>query len=792
MKNINVLEFQKNAIDNLTEAFLVAWKKDQRQVPVVFKSPTGSGKTYMVSNFIRNLNHLPQWQEDKAFIWITFSDDLAMQSKNKIAEYYENNLENNLLTVSDITRKKLNKNDIVFLNWQKIVSKSADTRILRRPDEEILRKESGVYWEDFIDNTHADNREIILIIDEAHKNKSTHLAQEVIEYINPKVMVHVTATPDQDDELEAFRHKTMVEVDRQAVVDEGLIKEKIVVQTEEDLKKHEGQDLDKALLQLGLERRLLIKEELDNLGKDINPLMLIQLPNDDSKLIEMSKETKESVVLDYLKEVGIPDNKIAKWFDGRQENMELITDNNSEVDFMLFKQAAGTGWDCPRASVLVMFREIRSDKFYTQTVGRILRMPEPQLKEDYKDHELLRIGYLYTNYKRNEVQIPDASATNKPFVNFAHIKPNLDNIQLKSEYISRINYGDIPKSFKFQKSFIKSMNEYFGINNDDLLATSRSKLKKSGVDLSGHVSNKIIVNAEYDDYDHLNYEFHNEGKDIDIEMSVNDVEKTFNFLCYQLLQEQENEDAKYTNIARSWSTLKSAIRIWFRKYLSEDTDYIYRVFINDILNNAKSKFRPAITMALINFKPIATQIIEDKKEKHEEKEAPIFTIQEEYSYTEDFEEVPQNKCALDKYYLKKEDFKGKKNEQSFMEYIDSLDEVNWWFKNGDYGKAFYAIKYTDTDKNGFSLFYPDWIIKFKNGKIGIFDTKSDATAKSTDTKDKAKSLNIKIKELGDQYIGGIIVKSSGIWYINSNIDYSYPEGNVENDSSWSKFNDVIV
>ncbi|CAG8455080.1 21696_t:CDS:2 [Gigaspora margarita] len=40
----------------------------ERRLPIVFKSPTGSGKTFMTSFFVRELNHLPQWKEDKAFI----------------------------------------------------------------------------------------------------------------------------------------------------------------------------------------------------------------------------------------------------------------------------------------------------------------------------------------------------------------------------------------------------------------------------------------------------------------------------------------------------------------------------------------------------------------------------------------------------------------------------------------------------------------------------------------------------------------------------------------------------
>src|SRR5699024_8431345 len=100
------------------------------QRPLVFKSPTGSGKTFMVANFVNGLNYLPQWDYDKALIWITFSDDLAMQSKNKFQEYFENNLTNHLLTVNDFRQGKLYKNDILFINWQKLVATKKENRLL--------------------------------------------------------------------------------------------------------------------------------------------------------------------------------------------------------------------------------------------------------------------------------------------------------------------------------------------------------------------------------------------------------------------------------------------------------------------------------------------------------------------------------------------------------------------------------------------------------------------------------------------------------------------------------------
>src|SRR3989338_11083932 len=215
----NPLPFQRDTIDKLLFTLTELWKKDGKQLPLVFKSPTGSGKTFMMADFVRGLNKLPNWDMDKAFIWITFSDDLAMQSKRKFEEYFENTVENNLLTVNDFNRGKLFKNDILFLNWQKIVSRAAESRVLRRPDDDRMLKESGKYFEDVIDGTKKEKRAIILIIDEAHTHVRTALAQQIVDYVDPKIVLHISATPDNDIELAARRLNSFVEVLREKVVE---------------------------------------------------------------------------------------------------------------------------------------------------------------------------------------------------------------------------------------------------------------------------------------------------------------------------------------------------------------------------------------------------------------------------------------------------------------------------------------------------------------------------------------------------------------------------------------------
>jgi len=786
----NLLEFQKDAIDDLTKAFVKLWEKEGKQLPLVFKSPTGSGKTLVVSHFIRGLNHLPNWDEDKTFIWITFSNDIAMQSKNKFEEYFENTLENETLTVAEIDRGKLQKNDILFLNWQKIVTRSAENRILRRPDNEEERKEKGVYFEDFIENTHKDNREIILIIDEAHTHVSTELAQQIINEIDPKVVLHISATPDPSIIAKAAENNSFVNVDHKRVVEEGLIKEKILVQTEEDLKRYKSEDLDEILIDLGLNKRKEIVEEYKKLGKNIIPLVLIQLPNDDRDLIDLGQKTKEEVIINLLSKKGVDSRKIAKWFDNHPRP-EFLEENDDKHQFLLFKQAAGTGWDCPRAHVLIMFREINSEKFYIQTVGRILRMPEPDEKEDYKDSTIIRTGFLFTNYERNKVYAEwNEISPNKPEIYVAEIRKGINNIKLKSEYVSRLEYGDLSNSAKFQISFLKSMNDRFKITLEDISQKKGSKkLADAEIKLKPIITNQIIVDAKFQDFDQLSYEFKKQGRDVLLEMSVNDVEKTFNYYCFTLLKEQTEEAAKISNIVRSWSPLKSAIRVWLKNILGDNSNYYYRVFINDINKMAGSVLRPAITQAIKDYKPILQKIIEERRKLQEERESPTFTIKDEYWFTEDYEEIKTNLCALNKCYLLKE-YQGKINEKRFLNYIDSKkSEIEWWFKNRDYGWEYFAIKYFNTREQAYRLFYPDWIIRFRDGKIGIFDTKAGDTALPEKVKDKAKALVIKLKGLGKNYVGGIVVFENGVWYYNNSENYDCTCGRLNKD--WKKLEDLL-
>ncbi len=788
------IEFQERAIEELLDTFKVLWRQPLRQIPITLKAPTGSGKTYITEKFICKLCEQPDWAQDVAFIWITFSDELAMQSRDKFIEYFGTNLPGQLLTKDDFNLGALTQNSVMFLNWQKFVAENAEDRILRRPADPRDRKEQGYYFEDVLELTHNQGRDIVLIIDESHKNVTEKAFKNVINPADPKIIIKVSATPENEPSISDIRQGKAgyVEVERKDVVDAGLIKSELVCQTEEDIQKHAGEDLDNVLLQLAIDKREQLLKQIKEKGVDVNPLAIIQLPNDDSESIQRGDQTKEQYVTEALINKGIKEERIAKWFSG-QKKPEGLESNSSPYDYLLFKTAAGTGWDCPRAQVLVMYREIHSETFETQTLGRIVRIPV----RDSNVRELFSRGYIFTNYKRAEVASANYKEPgNKPFIFTSSNKTNKEfaiDSKLESEYMPRVDYGDLGKAWEFQNSLFDSFNEFFGISKEDLLDTLRSKLLAKNLDLTSTLKQSIIVNTVFGDYDQIALDL-KKSKNTDYEVSKNDVQKLFSSICVQLLKEQTDEDAKIGNIARSWGTLKSSLRCWLKFALPGlSVDEQYRIFLKDINNGAASIFRRCVTKALKDYHPNLERQLEQRMKDAEKQETSVFTIKEAYLYSEDYEVYDCKKCILKPFYLRKS-YDGRENEVSFIEFIDSLKSVEWWLKNGDYGRDWLSFRYFNEESNRKELFYPDWIIKFNDGTIGIFDTKGGNTAVSKETKNKAEELHQRIQYLNGfnresiRYIGGIVIKANQQWYVNNSAVYSYTHGST---NGWKPLIDIL-
>ncbi|OGU97224.1 MAG: hypothetical protein A2330_01350 [Ignavibacteria bacterium RIFOXYB2_FULL_36_7] len=743
--------FQETAISQLKDQFLNLWKLPNQNIPLVFKSPTGSGKTIMLAQFLRDIVSDPRFQgNDVAFVWFSFSEDSYEQSKKKLFDYYGGASELDLIDLNDLSREKLHQNDVFFINWQKIKGKSKDSRKLRRENEQ------GLTFDNFINETHEAGRKIIVIIDEEHIGSDTDLALEVVEgLIKPKITLRVSATP----KYIPTRAETAgyVEAKRSDVVEAGLIKEKIVFQTEEDLKQKaiKKLDQDEMLLELAYAKRQELIDLYKKLGVDVNPLVLIQLPNDDQANKETSDTTKQTIVLEYLKRKGVKNDEIAVWLSKEKENLEDLEKTNSPVSFLLFKQAAATGWDCPRAGVLVMFREIKNPTFAIQTVGRILRMPFGM----HFAHPELNLGYLYTNYKRNEVlaEYAKSKTENRPAINGSYRKKNVEPIKLESVFMTRADYNDLGDSF--QNTFKQVADK---------------KLDSKKLNLKPKVTNGLIVGVEIDDYDNFTKELFEEGGSYDEEMSRHDLERLYNLLCFKIVAKQTDENRKFAP-ERSWGKLKTALNIYLMEKLKLSRVDVYKVIVNDLVGEAGA-LAPVIGDALLAYRPIREQEV-NKKAARAKRVEHIEIPREALFFTDQYEELTVKKSAMEPFWFEKTQaglFGGNDNEKNFIKFLESPQNksVIWWHKNGDNGSEHFSISYYNPDENKEKLFYPDWIIKTKNGVI-IVDTKAGITAESNDTKYKAKALQAWLKGKKN-FDGGIAVQDGpNGWKINRNAKYSF-------------------
>lgn len=791
------ISFQEKAVTALIEKFKRLWNAPGTMLPLVFKSPTGSGKTFMTESFIQELKSVGGFHEDVAWIWITFSDDLAMQSKAKFEEYFSPSVGRRLLTVADFSDGVLKRDDILFLNWQKLVANNADARILRRPDDPAKKKESGYYYEDVVEATHKDGRTIIMVIDESHKNVTELAAEKVIKATNPKVILKVSATPtdipsseDIDDAKAEF-----CRVRREDVVKEGLIKEAVVSQTKEEIESGSGEeDLDAKLLDLAIKKRDVLRAEWAKAGSKVNPLILVQLPDEKETQGEGVK-IKKDVVIDYLKKHGVDDAKITNWFSGdvERDKLKFIAESDSPIEFLLFKQAAGTGWDCPRAQILVMYRDIKSPVFKTQTLGRIIRNPEPGMNLDA--YPMLRKGYLYTNYTSSEVEEGDKGQQDNPILMkkaslTIPIPDGGDTVAvhnaMTTDFVSRADYGDLGKASEFQQSFYASMDRWFGIGDSDFGAARSAKIEAKGVSLAQSFKKGIAVDVTFKSVDGEK----DGGTDIDTEMPANDVERNFDLKCLEMLAVQTDEETRVGNLARSEGVFRTAMRAWLKEALPDVPEIgRYKIFLTDAakMKDGASKFLEAANAALKDYAPIRKKNVESRKKKSEAVPSVIFLLRSTYEYSAACE-IYRNaagvepKLSVVKPVYLPPAYNGRENETAFIEFLESqADKIEWWFKNGAEGKDAFGLKYFNTVCKEERLFYPDWIVKFKDGRIGIFDTKAGMTAQHPEGREiglrnKIAAIN---KSAGStMFFGGLTVRENGLWYYHEGKDYSYTPGSM--------------
>jgi len=724
--------YQETAVEELKKTTNKLLKYDESKV-CVFEAPTGSGKTLMVAEFLKRLVLHRDDDKKLSFIWISVRQ-LSIQSKEKLEEHFTNTRVLQCSEFEDLNDKRIGENEILFFNWESI-NKEGNLYIRENEQENNLTT--------VIANTKEDGREIILIIDESHHTATSEKSIEIIEQaIAPKITLEVSATPI----ITKMDEKITVQLED--VIEDGMIKKEVAINPEIDKQKVGSDSQDEFVISCALKKREEMLKAFKKEGADINPLVLIQLPDHRSGVLD-KKEDIIKILKNNFK-ITTENRKLAIYLSDAEDkiNLENIDKPDNDVEVLIFKQAISIGWDCPRAAILVLFRDWKSFRFSIQTVGRIMRMPE---YKHYKN-EVLNKGYVFTNLAN--IEIAQDISRDYFMTNFSKRIDDYKNIDLSSIYLRRQRErtrltGD------FKKLFIDIAKRE--------LIKPRISLKPT------ELSEDMMVGGVIKKLDKVQVVEHK--GELEVKISENDLQYRFDLFsraaCSPFAPTRSSEIIRNTIYKFFEEVLK--IHDWTKIQiivLSREN----RDVITEYINEAKEAYQEKIVGKLSEKKTVETD---------------IWNIPENISYNSKYGEVKYPKSVLQPYFTKTPS----KPEKDFIEYLElSKNKIKWWFKNGEGEKNFFAVLYKDENdvEHGF---YVDFIVMMKDGSVCLFDTKSGITAKVA--KEKAEALanyiEVQNKKHGKKLWGGIAVWKDGSWRYNGSKTYTFDEKNLGKDWGFLSF-----
>jgi type III restriction enzyme len=782
---IQLKDYQRKAVRELKRKLIDMLNLPDERQKLVFKAPTGSGKTVMTSALLDELTQeLPENGDciytRVAWVWIA-PNKLHQQSYRSMRNFFNETRSLRPVMFDECDHLEgLQQGDVLFLNWESI---NKDNAVMIRDNEqnrtlfELLRRTR-------IQN----NTPIVVVIDEEHMfgGRNAMKSEKVLKSINPKIELRISATP-------VTMSFQAVEVRRSEVVAEQMIKKG--VELNPNVRSSNEQT------SLTVNQQLLVKalKKREELAKayaeyDINPLLLIQLPNDTSDTLSNDEKTIAEEMKAYLQErchISVENGKLAVWLSkDKSPNLDTITKADDMTEVLLFKQAIALGWDCPRASVLLIFRELKSMTFTTQTVGRILRMPELRFYHD----DRLNYGYVYTNLSEDIIRIVGDDMNYLSTI-FANRRTEFNGITLRSVYQDKHFKGRNRLGADFRAMFLKMMeteweqNPMMLFSEEDFfeddgetdnstpdeaemeaqLVQNRHNAKKHGIQTD---VSRIFVAIPKDTPmtgESGMVEITDKAR---IALNASELDTLFTLFCRKNVGSFGKHD--------STPVLKGAIEKALEDYLQIFATDVPKVVL---YHRNRPHFEDLIRKAIARYAALL-----GNQENEASGDAPYKEFTWEVPATRIYnaeKNVSQEGKIFNHALLPYFEQKGVSiPEHTFACWIDEQREmVDWWYKNGDEGKQHFAVPYEAQDGKN-RCFYVDFIIRLKNGTILLLDTKTHGSDENGKEKNNALYKFVEsYREKGIKMYGGVLIQEGDNWY--------FPDGpvdNIDSTAGWTRLN----
>lgn len=781
---MKTFEYQQKAVSELIDKTIRLLNLGGQRNKIVFEATTGAGKTVMACQVLAGLmdelrNRGGSRYQEVAFIWFA-PRKLHLQSYNKLKGTFEETRTIRPVMFDEIDQNEgIRPGEILFVNWESV---NKESNVMVREGDSSL----SLY--EITDKTKDEfGLPIVAIIDEEHMfwSKTADKSAAVLDKINPAVEIRISATPKTTNPQEK------VTVYRQDVIAAEMIKKEVVLNPEIELNFSDEMELNENLIKAALAKRDQIAEAYREVGADINPLLLIQLPNDTKETMTADDTAIAEQVKTYLDVIcGITtdNHKLAVWLANEKENLTDLEQPNNLTEVLLFKEAIALGWDCPRAAVLLIFRKLQSDQFTIQTVGRIMRMPE----QKHYQKEVLNCGYVFTDIAKDKIQIVTADAgyiLNNTIT--AHRRENLMNVILPSSYTERPNVERNYLGPDFRKVLIEEATRFWNFEQGRMLFSLEELAQlddedcgnqlPDSEDLQINENRKKVANSLRLDVKNINVEipkdvhFQNEEQTLEagtIKYARKATEIDRVFMAYIATKGHQFESKGRTDKIAS--------------YLLEILADFFGIFDTDakkvvLYNTNRPKFDRIIDSALERYARLRERARKESAAKRVFKKYD-WEVPEERTYDNETSHVEE----VDTHALLPfvELTQASNPEKEFVAYLEQNRQyIDWWYKNGDKGKQHYAIEYDAGDGQAKSLFYVDFVIRMKNGHIYLFDTKSAGSDVFAPDKHNALLQYIKENSTDKQPLfGGVILQKGGNWLFSP-----LPIENTTDTLNWNCF-----
>lgn len=349
-------DLQNSAVTRLVSVL------SQGKKEYTFKAPTGSGKTYMMADF---MNRILATHNNVVFIVSSLSkSELAEQNYNSFCALAQNG-----------TFPKLNPyliNSETSGEGALYIPTDYNVYVLPRDlyKDKSKLKEEGTFL-NFLQTTTGDllsggtaGKSIFIIKDECHI--ATSNLDELGHYFS--VVINYSATPKL-----SRRQLPDVEISNTDAEEAKLIKQ-VAFQPDDD-------SLDTAL-----DKFEGIKADYTNKLR-VNPCFIIQISNKDKAEEELKNTifpTLGNTKHQDLKWVYITGDKSGKGCQTNDSGLnklpvarwkDYMKGTESSISVIIFKMVISEGWDIPRACMLYQVRDTQSKQLDEQVMGRVRRNP---------------------------------------------------------------------------------------------------------------------------------------------------------------------------------------------------------------------------------------------------------------------------------------------------------------------------------------------------------------------------------------------------------------------------------